>query len=386
MKVASLVFYLPIVSSFACYHTLCTSAQRLSTAQSPANWKFSTGSNRQLLQLTLCMLALFGCPASVMAEHAKTDVITLYNGDRVTCEIKALLSGLLECKTDNMGTVNIEWPEIAQVESEYRYEVRLSDAKRFFGRVKPSSVAGEFVLQGEDGRHVFSWLEVVELRPVEKSFRDRIDVYLALGASYTKASSVGSAAFNTEIVYETEDYRNSLTARIGMDRTEEEVTRSSKVDLTRRSWTDRARVFRIVLGNYEQNDALALDHRYVVGGGLGRYFIDTNRMRLSSAIGLQATSEEQQDEDIGESLEAFVNLDFATWRFKTPELQVSVGGNLFPSLTESGRLRGDADIRFSWELVKDLFWDVTAYGTYDNESDSGEDFDYGITTGVGWTY
>ena len=45
---------------------------------------------------------------------------------------------------------------------------------------------------------------------------------------------------------------------------------------------------------------------------------------------------------------------------------------------------GDAKIR--WELIKDLFWDVSAWGTFDNEADSGNEFDYGIATGIGWEY
>jgi hypothetical protein len=49
-------------------------------------------------------------------------------------------------------------------------------------------------------------------------------------------------------------------------------------------------------------------------------------------------------------------------------------------------VRGDSDIHLNWELVKDLFWEISAYGTFDNEADSGKEVDYGITTGIGWKY
>jgi len=65
---------------------------------------------------------------------------------------------------------------------------------------------------------------------------------------------------------------------------------------------------------------------------------------------------------------------------------VSINASLYPSLTESGRVRGDSDIRIRWELIEDLFWDVTAYGTYDSRAESDQEFDYGITTGIGWNY
>lgn len=70
----------------------------------------------------------------------------------------------------------------------------------------------------------------------------------------------------------------------------------------------------------------------------------------------------------------------------TPELDVSFTLNLYPGLTDSGRLRGDSDLRFRWELYRDLFWDVTAWGVYDNQSIGDGNFDYGVSTGIGWDY
>ena len=39
----------------------------------------------------------------------KTDVVYMNNGVRVTGEIKSLLRGRLEFKTDHMGTLLIDW-------------------------------------------------------------------------------------------------------------------------------------------------------------------------------------------------------------------------------------------------------------------------------------
>ena len=67
-------------------------------------------------------------------------------------------------------------------------------------------------------------------------------------------------------------------------------------------------------------------------------------------------------------------------------MDVSLNGTVYPSITDSGRWRADTDIRIRWELIEDLFWDVSAWGTYDNEADSDNEFDYGISTGIGWEY
>jgi len=50
---------------------------------------------------------LFGFWA-LPALAAKTDVVVLLNGDRITGEVKELSYGQLKFKTDDMGTLYIE--------------------------------------------------------------------------------------------------------------------------------------------------------------------------------------------------------------------------------------------------------------------------------------
>ena len=69
-----------------------------------------------------------------------------------------------------------------------------------------------------------------------------------------------------------------------------------------------------------------------------------------------------------------------------PELDIRFALNLYPSLTDSGRLRGDSDLRLRWELYQDLFWDVTGWGVYDNRNTGDSDLDYGVSMGIGWEY
>ena len=38
------------------------------------------------------------------------------------------------------------------------------------------------------------------------------------------------------------------------------------------------------------------------------------------------------------------------------------------------------------QRLRDLYWDVTAWGVYDNRNIGGGDFDYGVSTGIGWDY
>ena len=336
--------------------------------------------------LLLMVLALYSSLSHGGPTGRKTDVVRLYNGDQVTGEVKKLSAGILEVNTNSMGTVNIEWQEVASLESLYHYEVRLAEGKRYYGIMEHSERAGEINVSDVYGEHEVSTLEVVELRPVAKSFKDRIDVYLAIGSSYTKASSLGQATLNTDISYETEQTRNSLVGRLMITDTDDEVTRSSRVDLSRTVWTNREDTFRVVAGVYETNDELALDYRFSLGAGLGRHFLDTHRSTLTGAVGAQVLTEKSTAGETQESVEAVLNTSYSTWKYSTPELHLKINFSLYPSLTESGRLRGNTDINLRWEIVKDLFWDVTAFGTYDNQAADDSELDYGISTGIGWDY
>jgi hypothetical protein len=347
-------------------------------------------------RLLWAMVLLLGFVSGAAWTHPKTDIVKLYNGDRLTGEVKTLFGGILEFDTEAMGILKIEWQEITSLNSKYHYEVRLSEGTRYYGTITEGASPGEMQLTDVYGTHNLNWLEVVELRVIEKGFKNRIDIYLSAGYSYTKASSVGQTSFNTEMSYEDEKTRNLLTGRIVNTNTDSGTTTSQKMDLSRSVSIDETGRYRMINGSYETNDEMSLDHRVSLGVGLGKYFFDTHKMRWAGRAGLQILTEkttliDAQDQTYNETLqsaELTLTTNFSVWRFDSPELDLNFNFSVYPSLTESGRVRSDTDLRFRWELVEDLFWDITAFGTFDNKDDTenGADFDYGITTGVGWEY
>ena len=51
------------------------------------------------------------------ALAVRTDVIVLRNGDHITGEVRELQSGRLRYKTDDMGTLYIEWLKVDELSS-----------------------------------------------------------------------------------------------------------------------------------------------------------------------------------------------------------------------------------------------------------------------------
>ncbi|MDC1287489.1 DUF481 domain-containing protein, partial [Gammaproteobacteria bacterium] len=247
---------------------------------------------------------------------------------------------------------------------------------------------GTVALTDVFGENIFDWQEVVEIRPIEDKLIDKFDVYLSANYAFTKASGVAQTELNGTVSFNQRDAVNTLTSRLTVSDTEEESTTSSRMNLQRRTWTDRQSWYRNVFGGFESNDELGLDARYTFGAGVGRYFIDNNRQTLTGSLGAQVLTERAADGIRQDSVEAVITMDYTAWRFDTPELDFDVNANVYPSLTESGRVRADSTARLRWEIVEDLFWNMNLWGSFDAASvdiDGGE-FDWGVTTGIGWSY
>jgi len=91
------------------------------------------------------------------------------------------------------------------------------------------------------------------------------------------------------------------------------------------------------------------------------------------------------DED---TVEAFATLTWDWFRYDTPELDWSTSLQLIPNLTDTGRIRGEFDISFKWEIIEDLFWQLSLYDSYDSDPIvvDAEKNDYGINTSLGWEF
>jgi hypothetical protein len=76
------------------------------------------------------------------------------------------------------------------------------------------------------------------------------------------------------------------------------------------------------------------------------------------------------------------------FRYAEPERSLDTIINVYPSLTDTGRVRADLRTTFKLELIRDFFWAMELYADYDNEplSENAHEFDYGIITSVGWSY
>lgn len=336
-----------------------------------------------MVRAMMIVLALL-LPAKALG-HEKTDTVVLVNGDRLTGEIKGMEYGILSLSTDYLDTVEIEWLHISSVSSRFDYEVRTNTGQRHYGSLSPKGQDGSILVNKQSSHQNLAIAEIVELRPLGDALKDRLDVKISSGLSYNRASEVLQLNVQPYVEYQDAEGITRFSGRTTVTDTEQERTQSNRYSLQREYWTRRPNVVRWFSGTYEDNDAQALDYRLSAGGGFGRAFLDEKSLSLQGYAGLQVVNEHSQNEERNNSIEGVLAGRFSTWQFQTPELSLDTDLALYPGLTEWGRWRADADLSLNWEIVKDLYWDISAWWSYDNDS-SEDGSDYGITTGLGWKY
>jgi putative salt-induced outer membrane protein YdiY len=334
-----------------------------------------------------CLLVAGTCLFSADALAAKTDIVTLLNGDRITGEVKALQHGRLRYSTDSMGTIYIEWKDILGVASQEYHRVELVDGTRFFGSLDTDEETGELVVKRTTREKRAELIRVVKVDPIEQKVIDRFDATVSAGYDFTKASDVTRITAGLDVVYSDETWRyglrfNSVITDDGDDRTKNNRLQATAIKLRTSRW------FTYGLGNAEQNDELGLDLRLLGSVGLGRFMRQTNTHELITYFGPAVTYEESADGQTNTDLEAALGLQFAIFKYDTPETNLTTSLQFFPGVSDFGRLRGQWDINFRKELVEDFFWNLNWYSTYDSDprDEDAASTDYGINTGLGWEF
>jgi hypothetical protein len=121
---------------------------------------------------------------------------------------------------------------------------------------------------------------------------------------------------------------------------------------------------------------------------MGRFLVQDSHSEWSATAGVAYDRENFRDSPNRNSLEGLLATQYSYFRYDTPKRSLDAGLAVFPSLTESGRVRAEADIDARVELVKDLFFEVSVYGSYDSDADPSapSNTDYGVITSVGYTF
>jgi len=313
----------------------------------------------------------------------KTDIVIFKNGDKLTGEVKSLQRGQLNLNTDATGTIGIEWDKIASVISNQNVQVETSSGARYFGHLSKTEKSGRVVVETTDGPQMLDNARVTIMTPIESKGLGAFDIDLSVGYNFAKAGGVKQATVGIDVDYRTRKRIYSISANTT---TNDSDTQTSSVRSHfgldyKRLWQNRWYVNGSL--NADRNDELGLNLRTSIGGGGGRFLIQSNSMIMGLEANLQYSQEDQvSDEGDTTSIEAVFAVDWDWFRFDNPELDWSTNLQVIPNLSDWGRVRANFDSELQWEIFNDLKWGIAFYSSYDNQPQSaeGSSSDYGVNT------
>ena len=333
----------------------------------------------------LFLSAIVAWPGSP-AWAQKTDVVRLANGDHVTGEIENLQRGRLELSTDDAGTIEFEWDNIASVQSTRQFEIGTTDGRRVLGSLQPG-VGRVVLITGGGADLTLPMSEITSIYPIGASFWRKLDGAFNMGYSYTRSSAIGQLSVNTDTTFRRPAFLVMLS--ISGTVTEQPGTDGDdRGNVTLQYARFRGRWFAGGVGTFENNESLGIVLRSQVAGVFGHRFVNTNRAQLSLGGGLVVNNEQGVDTEPTENFEATATFRTSYYTYDGSKTNFTLGFDYFPSLSNWGRQRIQFDVSLSQDVWKDLSFSIDLFDTFDSRPPNPDAArnDVGIVTSLGWTY
>ena len=335
---------------------------------------------------------LFGACAVRTAAGAdtreKTDVITLRNGDRLTGRIISAQYGYLQLDSKHSGSVSIEWPSVLSIESRYDFRVVRFGGLHYAGHIRTSD--GKDLTIGSGAAAVtVPMAEVSSIVPYEEGFWDRVDGNVSIGYAYTKASDISQGSLGFNATYSGSDIQGSITASSILSKDSSGTTTDQDSIQGTAFFLRPSPNFWGFLGVLQRDQSLGIDGRAVAGILLGRRLFESYRSQVVGVFGIDY-NQERATEGGGShsSAEGVIGGQWRVFKFNYPKISLDTSLLIYPSITESPRVRGTLNITLTYKFTERFALQFTEYGNYDSRPPAADaaTVDYGITTSISYAF
>jgi uncharacterized protein DUF481 len=340
------------------------------------------------LRSTSIAAVILALAAATAHAQGRTDVVTLKNGDRITGEIIRLERGQLEFKTDDAGTLYLEWDKLVSLVAARVVEVGTADGQWFLGtlaRAPDRSIA----VAGTTDLVSLQMVDVTQITPIGRSFWARLDGSIDVGFSYTQSSGIAQLNLNSDTVFRKPAFEGRLSASLTQteqdDGSGDDDRASLEVSYLRYRWQ---RWFVGAAARFENNESLGIVLRSQVGFAIGPRLVNSNRAQLTLGAGLAVNDEQGVDVEATQNVEALFLFRASYYTYDRPKTTLDISLQYYPSLSDLGRQRLQFDAGVKRELWKDFFVSLNGYNSYDNRppNPTADTNDVGLVLSIGWSY
>lgn len=355
---------------------------------------------------------------AVIAAPIMADTIKLKNGDRLTGTILKSDEKALVIKTEYAGPVTVNWDAIQDVESSQQLNVFSKSGQKLVGTLASSENKIE-VTTKDAGKVELAKGDITTMRNTDEQTawqkeQDRfanpsvLDLWAGT-ADFGVALTTGNSATMTttaglDLVRLTRRDKTSVFYR-QISATDRNVKPSRRIANAKRAGvqydlklSDRTYVFGFT--NFDFDEFLRLDLRFVAGGGFG-YNVVKNERSTFDVFGGIAYNKETFDVTPAptvavprptyttlnrDSIEGFVGQE---WRYKmNARTQFFEKATLYPNFSDRGEFRFNFDAGMSTALSKYLSWNLAYSSRYlSNPPTAGiKKNDTFLSTGIRFTF
>lgn len=336
-----------------------------------------------------CCLIILLLALQVLVSAQKNDTIYLTNGDRLTGELKKFEYGQLTLSTDAMQSITIRINDINTIYSSKYFEILTKSGFRYFGSLLPSNQPATVNISISNDTVPKPLWDIVQITNIRDNFFKRIDGNISLGLSFTKASDVFQYNLAAQVIHRTKHYATKLDlSSILTDQKDQDLSKNNNIGINVTRYLPN-KWFTAVNVNGQQNTELDLKLRLQAGLGVGYDIVRSNSVRWYELIGVIGNNEQTIDSAItSNNLELLAATQFKWFKYRTPKIDVTNTFNFYYSVTISNRYRLEYDLNAKFEIVKDLFFNLTIYDSYDSRPFTGESAknDWGIITSLAYTF
>jgi small nuclear ribonucleoprotein (snRNP)-like protein len=337
---------------------------------------------------TVAAFALACLLDATAAAQGRTDVVTLVNGDRITGEIVRLDRGQLEFKTDDIGTLYLEWDKLVSLVTTRLVQVTTTDGRTFLGSLARSSDRAMAVVS-QDAAAQLAMPDVTNITTIGRSFWRKLDGSFDVGFAYTRSSGIAQLNLKTDAVYRKPQSQMRLTVSFTQTAQRDEEGRDDRgaIDASYLRYPWR-RWFIGAVSRFETNESLGLELRSQIGGAIGPRLVNSNRAQLTLGAGVSFNDERGVDVEPTQNLEALLLFNTSYYIYDRPRTNLDVMVQYYPSLSDMGRRRLQLDVSGKREVFKDLFVSVSVFYTVDTRppNPDADTYDVGVLWSIGWTY
>ncbi|MCK5846745.1 MAG: DUF481 domain-containing protein [Bacteroidales bacterium] len=316
------------------------------------------------------------------------DTLVAKDGTVLAGEIKEMDRGTVSMETSySDDDFTITWLEVKQIVSSRSFRFTLDDGRRLYGTISKDTVANKLVIiDDKKGAVTIEPDQLVYLKQVDGgSVLDVINLSADFGYSLAKANNLST--FNGSLKADYIVNRWGVKGFYNVVRNKQDDadnTNRQEIEITGEMFFAHD-FYAKTSGNWFINNAQNIKLRSSYSASIGKYFIHTNRIYLNTDIGIAYTIEDYIPDSITtrKSVEGKFSIEYNM--FDIGDLSLFSKIDLFPSISEPGRLRTVFNFTTKYDLPRDFYIKGSIDYQYDTKPVEGiAPDDYVYTFGFGW--